>query len=95
MGGFAQLAGVGVETHVGADAYKAADRLDGEHQRTIGEPDAADVFREQAEQFVLFGGDPAAITRTVTVRDLQTRPVHIVAQFLLYDIDGCFYHYAT
>ena len=32
VGGFAELAGVGVEADVGADADKAADGFDGEHQ---------------------------------------------------------------
>jgi hypothetical protein len=46
----------------------AADRLDGNHQRTIGEGNAAGGGRrKEGKEFVLFGERPTTITGTEPV----------------------------
>lgn len=75
-----------------ADADDAADRFDRVHQRAFGQFDAAGPVRKHAEQQMLFGNPPSAVSRTVGE---CVRYVQIAVQLLFEFCDAGFGQYAA
>ena len=68
----AETAWIWIEAYFPADPYNSAYRLLRIHQRRIIQTDATGVVRHKPEQTMLIGYIPSAISRTVTVSDLQS-----------------------